>query len=143
MTAKAMNSPNTTHSNRPTLDALAARVRKHLQDIARQSIPITYQALAKALGLTPPNTIHQVTEAIEQLMREDAAMNRPFIATLVISRAWGDLPAPGFFDCAAHLGRFDGYAPGPEARAFHAAELNAAINFWEGLRPQIGANEDA
>lgn len=131
MTAKAMNSPDTTHSNRPTLDVLAVRVRKHLQDVVRQSIPITYQALAKALGLTPPNTIHQLTEALEQLMREDAAMDRPFIAALVISRACGDLPAPGFFDCAAHLGRFDGDATGPEAWAFHAAELNAAINLLE------------
>ena len=143
MTAKAMNPPDTAHSNGPPLDALAVRVRKHLQNTARQSIPITYQALAKALGLTPPNTIHQLTEALEQLMREDAAVDRPFIAALVISSACGDLPAPGFFDCAARLGRFDGDATGPEARAFHAAEFNAAIKFSEGLRPQIGANEDA
>jgi hypothetical protein len=131
VTAEAMHSPGTIHSNRPTLDALAVRVRKHLQNTARQSIPITYQALAKALGLTPPNTIHQVTEALEQLMWEDATMDRPFIAALVISSARGDLPAPGFFDCAAHLGRFHGYATGPEARAFHAAEFSAAIKFWE------------
>ena len=143
MTVKAMNSPDTAHSNGLPLDALAVRVRKHLQNTARQSIPITYQALAKALGLTPPNTIHQLTEALEQLMREDAAVDRPFIAALVISSACGDLPAPGFFDCAARLGRFDGDVTGPEARAFHAAELDAAIKFREGLRPQIGANEDA
>ena len=39
--------------------------------------------------------------------REDAATDRPFIAAIVISKARGGLPAPGFFDCAARLGRFD------------------------------------
>jgi hypothetical protein len=124
--------------SRHRLGALIAQAPAH--DLARQILNISIRS---ALELTPPNTIRQVTEALEQLMREEPAMNRPFIAALIISRAWGDLPAPGFFDCAAHLGRFDGDATGPEARAFHAAELNAAINFWEGLRPQIGANEDA
>ena len=55
---------------------------------------------------------------------------RPFIATMVISKARGGLPAPGFFDCAAQLGRFASDATGPDARVFHAVELNAALAFW-------------
>lgn len=110
--------------------ALTQRVRAHLQRIAGQATPITYKALAAALELTPPNTIHQVTEALEHLMREDAGNSQPFIAALVINRARGGLPAPGFFDAARRLGRFNGDPSGPEASAFHEAAFAAAVAFW-------------
>jgi len=79
---------------------LAMRVQKRLAKIAGSATPITYQALAKALGLSPPNTIHQLTVALEYLIEEDVAAARPLIATLVVSRAQRGLPALGFFDCA-------------------------------------------
>ncbi len=44
------------------LQMIASQLRKHLQKIAERRVPTTYQKLAKALGLTPPNTIHQVTK---------------------------------------------------------------------------------
>lgn len=66
-------------------------------------------------------------------MAEDAAAGCPFIAAMVISKARGGLPAPGFFDCAARLGRFAGNATGPDAWVFHAVELNAAVAFWAPL----------
>ena len=65
-------------------------------------------------------------------MEEDAEAGRPFLAALVLSKARGDLPAAGFFDCAQRLGRFTGDANGVEARSFHATELNAALTFWGG-----------
>jgi hypothetical protein len=43
----------------------------------------------------PPLSIHQVMEALERLMEEDAAADRPFIAALAISKARGGLPGPG------------------------------------------------
>ncbi|MEC5325559.1 hypothetical protein [Aurantimonas sp. A3-2-R12] len=110
--------------------ALTSRVRTHLCRIAGQATPITYQALAKALDLTPPNTIHQVTVALEYLMAEDAAAGRPLIAALVVSKARGGLPAPGFFNTAQRLGRFGGDPSGPGAPAFYAAEFDAAVAFW-------------
>jgi alpha-D-ribose 1-methylphosphonate 5-triphosphate synthase subunit PhnI len=61
---------------------------------------------ANALQILPPHSIHRVTEALERLMEEDAAADRPFIAALAISKARGGLPGPGFFDCARRLGRF-------------------------------------
>jgi hypothetical protein len=63
-------------------------------------------------------------------MAEDAAADRPFIAAMVISKARGGLPAPGFFDCAARLGRFTGDATGPSAGVFHAAQFSAAVALW-------------
>ena len=83
-------------------------VRAFLESVAKRRILFTYQELAKALQILPPHSIHQVTEALERLMEEDAAADRPFIAALAISKTRGGLPAPGFFDCARRLGRFAG-----------------------------------
>ena len=115
-------------------ETLAGRLRGQLQALATQRLPIIYRAAAKRLLLTPPNTIRQLTEALEQLMAEDAAADRPFIAAMVISTWRGGIPAPGFFFCAAGLGRFAGDATGSEARAFHAVELNAVLALWAPSR---------
>jgi hypothetical protein len=108
-----------------------ARVRAFLESVAERRILITYQELVEALQILPPHSIHQVTEALERLMEEDAAADRPFIAALAISKTRGGLPAPGFFDCAGRLGRF---TDGQDARTFHAAELNAVFARWGGSR---------
>ena len=136
MTVIAGDLAATTNVDGNTAQTIAPRLREHLRRVAEQRLPVTYREVAEALGLTPPNTIHQVREALEHLMTEDAVTDRPFIAAIVISKARGGLPAPGFFDCAARLGRFDGDAVGTEAWAFHAAEFNATVAFWaasEGL----------
>ncbi len=125
-----------------TPETLARRLRAHLQALAALRLPITYQEAARALLLSPPNTIHQVTEALEQLMAEDAAANRPFIAAMVISKARGGMPAPGFFECAARLGRFAGDATSLDASSFYADELYAATNFWALPAPLAKVDKD-
>ena len=109
-----------------------ARARAFLESVAKRRILITYQELANALQILPPHSIHRVTEALERLMEEDAAADRPFIAALAISKARGGLPGPGFFDCARRLGRFAGDPDGQDARTFHTAELNAVFACWSG-----------
>ena len=130
MTASAWEVAKTTTVEDNTPETLARRLRAHLQALAALRLPITYQEAARALLLSPPNTIHQVTEALEQLMAEDAAANRPFIAAMVISKARGGMPAPGFFECATRLGRFAGDATSLDASSFYADELYATTNFW-------------
>lgn len=110
--------------------ALAQRVRVHLQQMAVRAEPITYKALADAMEIAPPKTIHQLTQALEHLMKEDAANQRPFIAALVISRGRCGLPAPGFFEFASQLGRFDSDPSAPEAAEFHASAFAASVTFW-------------
>ena len=83
-----------------------AALRQLLLSAPRDALPMTYQQVANTLALTPPRTIAQVTQALEQLMREDAAQQKPFIATLVVSRRGDGLPAAGFFELAVALGRF-------------------------------------
>ena len=130
MTATVWDLGATTTVEDNTPETLSRRLRAHLQAVATQRSLITYREAATALLLAPRSTIHQVTEALEQLMAEDAAADRPFIAAMVISKARGGLPAPGFFDCAARLGRFAGDATCLDAWAFHAVEINAAVAFW-------------
>jgi hypothetical protein len=72
-----------------------ARVRAFLENVAKRQTPITYQELTKALHISPPHSIHRVTEALEHLMEEDAAADHPFITALVISRARGACRRPG------------------------------------------------
>lgn len=114
--------------------ALARRVRIHLQQMAVRAQPITYKALADAMELAPPKTIHQVTQALEHLMKEDAANQRPFIAALVISRGRSGLPAPGFFEVASQLGRFDSDSSASEAAEFYAAAFAASVTFWNSMQ---------
>ena len=116
------------------LDAFALRLREHLIDAARLGLGITYEQLARALGLAPPGTIHRVTKALERLMEADAVAHRPFIAAIAISKARGGLPAPGFFDCARRLGRIQEDDGGPACRAFHAREFRTAVVLWGDLR---------
>lgn len=96
---------------------------------APRSELLTYAAAARALGLMPPLAIHRLTLGLEALMARDAALGAPFLSSLVISRARGGLPAPGFFIEAARLGRYAGPPEGPEAGAFHSAEL-ARLQDW-------------
>jgi len=121
-TATVLAAATTVEDNPPA--TLAHRLRAHL---ANRHLPITYQEAAEGLMLLAPNTMHQVTEALEQIMAEDAAADRPFIAAMVISKWRDGLPAPGFFDCATRLGRFAGDANGPDARVFHTVEINAVL----------------
>ena len=109
-----------------------ASARAFLESVAKRQILITYQELANALQKLPPHSVHRVTEALERLMEEDAAADRPFIAALAISKARGGLPGPGFFDCARRLGRFAGDPYAQDAKTFHTAELNAIFACWGG-----------
>ena len=65
---------------------------------------ITYNVLAETANMTGPHKIHRLTSWLEQLMAEDYHNDRPLRAAVVISRARGGLPAPGFFDKAKQLG---------------------------------------
>ncbi len=97
----------------------AAAVRQLLLSVPRDTLPMTYQQVVVALALKPPRTIAQVTQALEQLMREEAAQQKPFTAALVVSRRGEGLPAAGFFELAVALGRF------PADAALHESAYRA------------------
>ena len=84
---------------------LRDKVRRYLETLSAEDVPITYGQLARALRVSAPGSIRKVTGALEATMREDAAAGRPFIAALVVSRGFPSQPAKGFFDLARLLGR--------------------------------------
>jgi hypothetical protein len=91
--------------------------------------PITHQELAKALQILPPDSNHRMTAALERLMEEDAAADRPFIAALAISKApWRPTGARvlRLHPTSRPVRR--------DAWSFHAAELNAVFARWGGSR---------
>ena len=112
---------------------LPERIRAYLTELARRRGTITYRDLAKALEVQPPNTIRQVADALEVLMREDHGNGAPFLAAMVVSKVRNGLPAPTFFSFACSLGRFRGSDTGPETQAYHAGELKSAWDYWGRL----------
>jgi acyl-CoA reductase-like NAD-dependent aldehyde dehydrogenase len=90
-----------------------ARVRAFLENVAKRQTPITYQELTKALQILPPHSIHRVTEALEHLMEEDAAADRPFIA------------APAIIDRDADLDRL--IEPLVKGGYYHAGQVCVSV----------------
>jgi hypothetical protein len=77
------------------------RLEDKLAALAAAGETTSYGDLARELGLR----MAELTAALESLMEEDAAQNRPFRAALLRQRLSPDhLPAPGFFQKAAQLG---------------------------------------
>jgi hypothetical protein len=109
---------------------LKERLRHALIDQARTGTPTTYNELADRLGLEPPQTIRRLGEALEALMKDDVAADRPMLAALCVSKIRPRIPARGFFLAAQVLGVFSGDPTGPEARAFHADELQRVLSFY-------------
>lgn len=109
---------------------LKERLRQALIDQAQTGNSTTYKELADRLGLEPPQTIHRVGEALETLMEDDVAAGRPMLAALCVSKMRPGIPARGFFLAAQVLGVFSGDPTGPEARAFHAIELQRVLAFY-------------
>ena len=104
--------------------ALRQKIRAELAAAGPGELPLTYGALARALGMYMPGAVRRVTRALEGTMAEDAAAGRPFLAALVVSRMRGQKPGRGFFEEAARLGR--GPAAGEDEDAWWAREMAAA-----------------
>lgn len=99
--------------------ALQAGLRQILQHAGNA---ISYGALARELNVSGPGSIARITTALESMMRDDVAAGRPFLAAMCEGKLSGGLPALGFFQMAAALGRYSGPATGPEALAFVAGQ---------------------
>ena len=100
---------------------LRDKVRRYLETLSTEDVPITYGQLARALRMFAPGSIRKVTGALESTMREDAAAGRPFIAAFVVSRGSLFQPGRGFFDLARLLGR--GPDPGQSDADYYRQEI--------------------
>lgn len=99
--------------------------------IARQKSTIDYKGLAEVLGCRPPGQIQAVTSLLEALQEDDANLNRPQLAAIVISKAKDPIPRPGFFQQLRALGVYDGPDSGSAAAMWHQNELERVFEFYQ------------
>jgi Fe-S cluster biogenesis protein NfuA len=145
--AREIPPPRETGTAADRAQALTDRVRAYLTALPPGDAPVTYGALAAALGLWAPGSIGRITRALEATMREDAAADRPFIAARTISRAsmgvsddrqpGAGLPGRGFFDLAASLSR--GPQPGETAHDFYSREYARLEHSLTTASPSVRA----
>jgi hypothetical protein len=96
-----------------------------LAGLAEAGETVTYGDLARHLGIPGPGSIAALAVALEATMEADAAAGLPLRAALCAGRTRDGLPAAGFFETAARLGRYSGPSQGPQAAEFAAAERRA------------------
>lgn len=113
-------------------DSFLSNLRQRLQQAAATGVPIPFGILLASIPIpsTELDASQQLGNALEILMREDAALQRPFLATFAIDPKRGGLPAPAFFRIAAELGRFTGNAKDLDAWDYHAREFRNATVYW-------------
>ena len=73
-----------------------------LTQLAALGQTITYGDLARELSLPTP-AIQTLTQMLEDLMEQDAAAGRPFLAAMLEGRLGDGMPSVGFFEKAAEL----------------------------------------
>lgn len=112
------------------MDERHAIVRACLLRLAAERRTATYHELADQAALAPPHRIHSLTLVLEDLIRDDHAAGRPLLAACAVGRAQNGIPGRGFFRLLQDLGRYRGGDHGPEAVAWHEAELRAAWDYW-------------
>lgn len=92
--------PPPSNASPPPLNSASLETR--LAALAASGQTIAYGDLARDLGLR----MADLTAQLESLMEKDAAQGKPFRAALLRQRLSPEgLPAPGFFQKAAALGR--------------------------------------
>jgi hypothetical protein len=104
------------------------RLELLLIETAKNGQTVTYRQVAQELELKPPHTIHQATKLIEMMMRLHAKSGAPLLASLVISKIRGGLPAPGFFMLLQEIGLYNGSVDGEDARQFHKQEMKRCFD---------------
>ena len=77
-------------------------LRGRLVQLAALGQTITYGDLARELALPAP-AIQTLTAMLEDLMEQDAAAGRPFLAAVLEGRLGDGMPSLGFFEKAAQL----------------------------------------
>ena len=108
-------------------ETLADQVRRYLQNLPEDNVPITYGKLARALGHWAPGSIAKITKALEVTMCEDAVTGVPFIAARVVSRGEDKLPGIGFFELVHGLKK--GPMSDETEREFHERILSE-VNYF-------------
>lgn len=98
-------------------------MRFHLEEIAQRKETLDYKTLAERLSITPPGMIRKTTTLLEACQEEDALLQQPQLAAVIIQKTGKPYPRPGFFQQCRRLGLYIGPDEGPDAQMWHQNEL--------------------
>ncbi|WP_394169439.1 hypothetical protein [Saccharospirillum alexandrii] len=94
-----------------------------LEGLRLRRMTATYKVVADAIGLTPPGQIQALAALLEAIQEDDAHLERPQRAALVIQNGKDPIPRPGFFQQLTALGVYQGNDRGAEAAMWHQNEI--------------------
>ncbi|MEJ2042530.1 MAG: hypothetical protein P8X74_07100 [Reinekea sp.] len=106
------------------------QLRQILIEIAQTRKTIDYRTLANHLGFLPPNTISKTTTLLEACQEDDALLNQPQLASVVIQKTGAPYPRPGFFQKLTELGVYHGDDRGSAAQMWHQNELEKVYDYY-------------
>tara|TARA_B110000503_G_scaffold88899_2_gene134778 strand:- start:775 stop:1083 length:309 start_codon:yes stop_codon:yes gene_type:complete len=100
--------------------------------------------LTTQLGFKPPNSIGQTTALLEACQEDDALMDLPQLAAVVLQKSGEPYPRPGFFQKLIQLGVYQGLDKGAAAQMWHQNELERVYRYYQPSQDEpIGdASED-
>ena len=107
-----------------------AKLRDILIELAEQQQTITYQQLIKRCAISPPRSMHTLTNALEVLAAEDHKLNYPILSSIVIQKGSTAIPRDGFFMQLIELRLYNGPTQGNQAQMFHAQLLDEVWRYW-------------
>ena len=82
------------------------------------------------LGHTPPNSIQKTTILLEACQEDDALLNLPQLASVVIQKNGTPFPRPGFFQKLTEVGVYKGSDSGADAQMWHQNELEKVYRHY-------------
>ena len=105
-------------------------LRKILVNLARNRQTTDYKTLASLLEFSPPNTIQKTTILLEACQEDDALLNQPQLAAVVIQKNGTPYPRPGFFQKLNEIGVYEGKDRDTEAQMWHQNELEKVYRYY-------------
>ena len=105
-------------------------VRKILTERCTNRLVITYKDLAILLGIAPPHSIQQLVMLLESCQEDDAVLQQPQIASVVVQKTGLNYPRAGYFQKLSSLGLYSGPDQGPEAQMWHQNELEKVFEHY-------------
>lgn len=107
------------------------KMRAILLKIAELKTTIDYKTLAEQLGFAPPKTIAKTTALLEACQEDDALLNQPQLASVVVQKNGARYPRPGYFQKLTELGLYQGKDQGSAAQMWHQNELEKVYAFYQ------------
>lgn len=108
-------------------------LRRHLIRTAQKKSLTDYHLLATELGLKAPQIGQKLLRLLAACQEDDALLERPQLAALVVEKGGARVPKPEFFQKLTELTLYTGKTRGPEAQMWHQNELEKVYRHYGQL----------